>query len=125
MIWAMTELAKNPRVMRKAQEEIRNTLGLKKESITEEDIDKVDYLKLIIKETFRLHPALPLLLITIFIPGWTIGRDPGGDLTHLLNLPPRLDSSVKNRAAGAAFSCADMPARNSMAEALSTNGAQL
>nr|VDC83900.1 unnamed protein product [Brassica rapa] len=40
MIWAMTELAKNPRVMRKAQEEIRNTLGLKKESISEEDINK-------------------------------------------------------------------------------------
>ena len=62
MIWAMTELAKNPRVMRKSQEEIRNTLGLEKESITEEDINKVDYLKLIIKETFGLHPALPLLL---------------------------------------------------------------
>ncbi|KAL0763579.1 hypothetical protein Bca101_079730 [Brassica carinata] len=95
MIWAMTELAKNPRVMRKAQEEIRNTIGLKKESITEEDIDKVDYLKLIIKETFRLHPALPLLLpretmshvkingydippkTQILLNVWTIGRDPG------------------------------------------------
>ncbi|KAH0935934.1 hypothetical protein HID58_013051 [Brassica napus] len=95
MIWAMTELAKNPRVMRKAQEEIRNTLGLKKESISEEDINKVDYLKLIIKETFRLHPALPLLLpretmshvkingydippkTQILLNVWTIGRDPG------------------------------------------------
>ena len=37
------------------------------------------------------------------------------DLTHLLNpipLPPRLDSSVKNRAAGAASSCTAVPASN-------------
>ncbi|CAA7015250.1 unnamed protein product [Microthlaspi erraticum] len=94
MIWAMTELARNPRVMKKAQEEIRTTLGRKKEKIDEEDIDKVDYLKLIIKETFRLHPPLPLLLpretmshvkiqgydvppkTQIQLNVWTIGRDP-------------------------------------------------
>ncbi|KFK29731.1 hypothetical protein AALP_AA7G171500 [Arabis alpina] len=94
MIWAMTELARNPRVMKKAQEEIRTTLGLKRERITEEDIDKVDYLKLIIKETFRLHPPLPFLLpretmshvkiqgydippkTQIQLNVWTIGRDP-------------------------------------------------
>nr|QWK52298.1 cytochrome P450 71B2-1 [Isatis tinctoria] len=94
MIWAMTELARNPRVMKKAQEEIRTTLGHKKERITEEDIDKVGYLKLIIKETFRLHPALPFLLpretmshvkikgydippkTQIQLNVWTIGRDP-------------------------------------------------
>lgn len=94
MIWAMTELARNPRVMKKAQEDIRTTLGLKRDIITEEDINKVDYLKLIIKETFRLHPALPFLLpretmshvkiqgydippkTQIQLNVWTIGRDP-------------------------------------------------
>ncbi|KAH0901107.1 hypothetical protein HID58_040610 [Brassica napus] len=45
MIWAMTELVRNPKVMRKAQEEIRTTLGLNKERITEEDVDKVGYPK--------------------------------------------------------------------------------
>lgn len=94
MIWAMTELARNPRVMKKAQEDIRTTLGLKRDIITEEDINKVDYLKLIIKETFRLHPPLPFLLpretmshvkiqgydippkTQIQLNVWTIGRDP-------------------------------------------------
>ncbi|CAN6918986.1 unnamed protein product [Brassica oleracea] len=94
MIWAMTELVRNPRVMRKAQEEIRTTLGLNKEKITEEDVDKVGYLKLIIKETFRLHPAAPLLVpretmshvkingydippkTQIHLNVWAIGRDP-------------------------------------------------
>ncbi|KAL1216139.1 Cytochrome P450 71B2 [Cardamine amara subsp. amara] len=94
MIWAMTELARNPRVMKKAQENIRATLGLNRERITEEDLGKVDYLNLIIKETFRLHPALPFIvpretMSHIKIKGydippktqiqlnvWTIGRDP-------------------------------------------------
>ena len=94
MIWAMTELVRNPNVMRKAQEEIRTTLGLNKERITEEDVDKVGYLKLIIKETFRLHPAAPLLVpretmshvkingydippkTQIQLNVWAIGRDP-------------------------------------------------
>nr|UAK14968.1 cytochrome P450 71B107 [Iberis amara] len=62
MIWAMTELAKNPKLMKKVQGEIRDSLGNNKERITEEDVDKVPYLKMVIKETFRLHPAAPLIL---------------------------------------------------------------
>uniref|UniRef100_A0A1J3G8H2 Cytochrome P450 71B2 n=2 Tax=Noccaea caerulescens TaxID=107243 RepID=A0A1J3G8H2_NOCCA len=94
MIWAMTELARNPRVMKKAQESIRATLGLKRERINEDDLGKVDYLKLIIKETFRLYPPVPFLLpretmshvkiqgydippkTQIQVNVWTIGRDP-------------------------------------------------
>ncbi|CAH8388214.1 unnamed protein product [Eruca vesicaria subsp. sativa] len=94
MIWAMSELVRNPRAMKKAQEMIRSTLGDKREIITEDDLGKVDYLKLIIKETFRLHPALPFILpretmshvkiqgydippkTQIQINVWTIGRDP-------------------------------------------------
>ncbi|KAF8104557.1 hypothetical protein N665_0171s0061 [Sinapis alba] len=64
MIWAMTELIRNPRVMKKVQDEIRTTLGEddKKERITEEDLNKLHYFKLMVKEIFRLHPAAPLLL---------------------------------------------------------------
>uniref|UniRef100_A0A1J3JRJ5 Cytochrome P450 71B19 n=1 Tax=Noccaea caerulescens TaxID=107243 RepID=A0A1J3JRJ5_NOCCA len=62
MIWAMTELARNPKLMKKVQGEIRDCLGSNKERITEEDVEKVPYLKMVIKETFRLHPAAPLIL---------------------------------------------------------------
>ncbi|CAA7039245.1 unnamed protein product [Microthlaspi erraticum] len=62
LIWAMTELIRNPRVMKKVQEEIRTTLGDKKERITEYDLIQLHYFKLVVKETFRLHPAAPLLL---------------------------------------------------------------
>ncbi|XP_010502529.1 PREDICTED: cytochrome P450 71B19 [Camelina sativa] len=62
MIWAMTELVRNPRLLKKVQGDIRDQLGNNKERITEEDIDKVPYLKMVIKETFRLHPAAPLIL---------------------------------------------------------------
>ncbi|KAG7654115.1 Cytochrome P450 superfamily [Arabidopsis suecica] len=60
--WAMAELIRNPRVMRKVQDEIRTTLGDKKERITEQDLNQLHYFKLVVKETFRLHPAAPLLL---------------------------------------------------------------
>ncbi|WZZ53918.1 hypothetical protein YC2023_054025 [Brassica napus] len=116
MIWAMSELVRNPRAMKKAQETIRTTLGDKKEIITEDDLGKVDFLTLIIKETFRLHPALPFILpretmshvkiqgydippkTQIQINVWTIGRDPErwtdpGDF-----IPERfIDSSVDFR----------------------------
>ncbi|XP_019085832.1 PREDICTED: cytochrome P450 71B8-like isoform X1 [Camelina sativa] len=94
MIWLMAELTRHPRVMQKLQEEIRATLGSNKERITEEDLQKVEYLNLVIKETFRLHPSSPLLLpretmsdieiqgyhipknTHIKINTYTIGRDP-------------------------------------------------
>ncbi|KAF3570445.1 hypothetical protein F2Q69_00063446 [Brassica cretica] len=62
MIWAMTELIRNPRVMKKVQDEIRTNLEDNKERITEQDLSKLHYFKLVVKEVFRLHPAVPFLL---------------------------------------------------------------
>ncbi|CAD5318497.1 unnamed protein product [Arabidopsis thaliana] len=62
MIWTMTELSRDPRVIKKLQEEIRAALGPNKEKITEEDLEKVEYLKMVIEEAFRLQPPAPLLL---------------------------------------------------------------
>jgi cytochrome P450 len=59
--WLMAELIKNPRVMKKAQEEVRRVVS-KKSKIDMNDINKMDYLKCIIKVTLRLHPPIPLLL---------------------------------------------------------------
>nr|AYM55619.1 cytochrome p450 [Croton stellatopilosus] len=90
--WAMAELCRNPRVMKKVQDEIRNVVG-KKGRVTETDLDQLQYLKMVVKETFRLHPAVPLLIpretmshfkingydinpkILIQINAWAIGRD--------------------------------------------------
>ncbi|KAL5095886.1 hypothetical protein RYX36_000213 [Vicia faba] len=47
-IWLMTGLMKNPRAMKKAQEELRNICS-KKEFIDEDDIQKLVYLKVVIK----------------------------------------------------------------------------
>ncbi|CAI9088255.1 OLC1v1022536C1 [Oldenlandia corymbosa var. corymbosa] len=59
--WAMLEMIKNPRILEKAQEEVREVF---KEPgyIDEAYFDKLKYLKSVIKETLRLHPPAPLLL---------------------------------------------------------------
>ncbi|XP_040985871.1 cytochrome P450 71A1-like [Juglans microcarpa x Juglans regia] len=93
MEWAMAELVKNPSVMRKAQEEVRAVVGKgKKAKVDEADIDQMDYLKCIVKETLRLHaPAMISRKssasakvegydippgTTVLVNTWTIQRDP-------------------------------------------------
>lgn len=91
--WTMTELVRNPAIMKKAQEEVRRIVG-KKTKIEDSDVDQMDYMKCVIKETLRMHPAAPLLAprettssvklggydipdkTLVYINAWAIQRDP-------------------------------------------------
>ncbi|KAG5588801.1 hypothetical protein H5410_049235 [Solanum commersonii] len=59
VVWAMSALIKNPKVMKKVQEEIRKSIGTKG-FVNEDDVQNMPYLKAVIKETFRLYPPAPL-----------------------------------------------------------------
>ncbi|KAG0482760.1 hypothetical protein HPP92_010844 [Vanilla planifolia] len=59
MEWAMAELMKNPKAMNKLQEEVRGVVG-SKGKVEEEDLQKLPYVKSVLKETLRLHPPGPL-----------------------------------------------------------------
>ncbi|PKU79001.1 premnaspirodiene oxygenase-like [Dendrobium catenatum] len=76
LVWAMTELIRHPKVMQKAQLEVRKALN-GKIRIEEGDMHKLPYINQVIKETLRLHPPGPLLVPrlcceTIELAGYTI-----------------------------------------------------
>ncbi|CAH2047965.1 unnamed protein product [Thlaspi arvense] len=61
MTWAMTHLLANPRVMKKLQAEIREKIK-NIDEITDDDVEQLDYFKLVLKETFRISPIVPVLV---------------------------------------------------------------
>ncbi|KAK7268830.1 hypothetical protein RIF29_21539 [Crotalaria pallida] len=91
--WALSEMLKNPNILKKAHEEMDNVIG-KQRRLKESDLQKLPYLQAICKEAFRLHPSTPLNLPRVstqpchvngyYIPKntrlsvniWAIGRDP-------------------------------------------------
>ncbi|KAL9441754.1 hypothetical protein AB3S75_020287 [Citrus x aurantiifolia] len=90
--WAMYEMMKNPRVMEKAQAEVREVFN-RKGKVDETGINEMKYLKLVVKETLRLHPSAPLILrecgdsceingfnipakARVIVNSWATGRDP-------------------------------------------------
>ncbi|KAL5540476.1 hypothetical protein UlMin_043944 [Ulmus minor] len=53
--WLMAELLRNPRVLKKAQEEVRRVVG-KKAKLDINDIDNMSYLRCVVKENYQLIP---------------------------------------------------------------------
>ncbi|XP_071730780.1 cytochrome P450 76C1-like [Rutidosis leptorrhynchoides] len=90
--WVMTEILNNPGVKTKVQEELTKVIGMN--IVEESHLHKLTYLDAVVKETFRIHPPLPLLIqrcpdescivdgytipkgATVFINVWAIHRDP-------------------------------------------------
>lgn len=67
--WAMAELLKAPGIMRKAQAELDQVIG-KGNQVKELDITRLPYLQAILKETTRLHQAVPFLVPRRLEPTW-------------------------------------------------------
>ncbi|XP_057723043.1 flavonoid 3'-monooxygenase CYP75B137-like [Arachis stenosperma] len=91
--FALAEMIKKPEIMKIVQEELEAVVG--RDNIVEEShIHKLPYLRAVMKETLRLHPALPLLVphcpsetttvggytipkgSRVFVNVWAIHRDP-------------------------------------------------
>ncbi|XP_044430949.1 desmethyl-deoxy-podophyllotoxin synthase-like [Triticum aestivum] len=90
--WAMAELMRRPAALRRAQAEVRGVLA-GQSRVREEALQELPYLRLVIKETLRLHATVPLLLprecreprrvlgydvpqgAMVLVNAWAIGRD--------------------------------------------------
>ncbi|XP_060185334.1 cytochrome P450 71AU50-like [Lycium barbarum] len=91
--WIFSELLRHPIVMKKLQNELEQVVG-KNRLVEESDLEKLEYLDMVIKEGFRLHPVAPLLIphesiedctiddfgipkgSRVLVNIWAIGRDP-------------------------------------------------
>ena len=90
----MAEMIRNPHALAKAQSEIRKAF-MGKATITEEtDLQELKYLKMVIKETLRMHPTGAILVprecreeceidgylipvkTRVLVNAWALGRDP-------------------------------------------------
>ncbi|KAE8709343.1 Detected protein of confused Function [Hibiscus syriacus] len=61
MTWILANLMNNKHALERAQEELDLKIG-RERWVQESDMEKLVYLKAIVKETFRLHPAAPILV---------------------------------------------------------------
>ena len=91
--WSLAELLRNPKVMKKLQDEVRGK-AFGKSMVKVKDLSDMNYLKAFLKEILRLHPPAPLLLpresmescqiqgydipkkTRVIVNYWSITRDP-------------------------------------------------
>ncbi|VFQ93144.1 unnamed protein product [Cuscuta campestris] len=59
--WAMAEVIKRPRILKKIQEELDAVVGPDR-MVSENDLAHLNYLRCVVRETFRTHPAGPFLI---------------------------------------------------------------
>lgn len=108
--WILSELLRNPTVMAKVQKELEQVVGLNR-MVEESDLEKLEYLDMVVKESFRLHPVAPLLIphyamedtvvdgyhvpknSRIVINTYAIGRDPAVWTDPEKFLPERFNGS--------------------------------
>ncbi|KAK9063220.1 hypothetical protein SSX86_017090 [Deinandra increscens subsp. villosa] len=90
--WAMSELVRHQEVMSRIEEEVKKEIN--SDEITSFQLSKLTYLQAFIKESFRLHPAVPFLIphragetcevmnytipknAKIIVNVWAMGQDP-------------------------------------------------
>ncbi|PRQ48908.1 putative cytochrome P450 [Rosa chinensis] len=91
--WTLSELIRHPRVMKKVQKELEDVVGMER-MVDESDLEKLEYLNMVLKENMRLHPVAPLLIphaaiedcivngfhipqkSRVIVNVWAVGRDP-------------------------------------------------
>ena len=91
--WALSELIKHPPMMKKVINELEKVVGMER-MVEESDLESLEYLNMVVKETLRLHPVAPLLIphesmedctvdgfhipqkSRVMVNAWAIGRDP-------------------------------------------------
>ncbi|PWA44803.1 cytochrome P450 [Artemisia annua] len=59
--WAMAEVIKHPHVLHKIQDELDKVVGPNR-MVSESDLSHLNYLRCVVRETFRMHPAGPFLI---------------------------------------------------------------
>nr|GEY08509.1 costunolide synthase-like [Tanacetum cinerariifolium] len=91
--WEMTKMNRHPRVMKKAQDEVREAFK-GKTKVKETDIQCLTYMQSVIKETLRLYVSLPLLIPRVCKEKCKIGG---------------YDISVKTKVIVNAFACSTDP----------------
>jgi cytochrome P450 len=91
--WVMAELLQHPDIMKCAQAELDNIVGTNR-LVEESDLQNLPYLQAILKENYRIHPPVPLMIphcstetsqvqgynlpanTRVLVNLWAMGRDP-------------------------------------------------
>lgn len=84
--WMILELARNPRVVEKLREEVRQVVGTGGVLPTYENIKNMKYLTWVIDETLRLYPVVPFNVRTS-LKDTTLPRGGGKDGMEPIGIP--------------------------------------